>query len=52
MTSFIANRSLQPSSVHVQRWQSDALEQEEGAGNVQSKHQHSSNHDNASLGLV
>lgn len=51
MTSFIANRSLQPSSVHVQRWQSDALEQEEGAGNVQSKHQHSSNHDNASLGL-
>ena len=51
MTSFIANRSLQPSSVHVQRWQSDALEQEEGAGNVQSKHQHSTNYDNASLGL-
>ncbi|RZG71111.1 hypothetical protein EXE10_21350, partial [Acinetobacter sp. WCHAc060033] len=27
------------------------LEQEEGAGSVQSKHQHSNNQDNASLGL-
>ncbi|MFW1952950.1 type VI secretion system Vgr family protein [Acinetobacter beijerinckii] len=51
MTSLIGQRTLQPSSVHVQRWQADALEQEEGAGNVQSNHQHSEQHDNASLGL-
>ena len=51
ITSFIGQRSLQPTSVHVQRWQADALEQEEGAGSVQSKHQHSNNQDNASLGL-
>ena len=51
MTSLIGQRTLQPSSVHVQRWQADALEQEEGAGSVQSTHQHSEQHDNASLGL-
>ncbi|NHB58291.1 type VI secretion system tip protein VgrG [Acinetobacter sp. 194] len=51
ITSFIGQRSLQPTSVHVQRWQADVLEQEEGAGSVQSKHQHSQNQDNASLGL-
>ncbi|ENW17592.1 type VI secretion system Vgr family protein [Acinetobacter haemolyticus] len=51
MTSLIAERALQPTAVHIQRWQADALEQEDGAGSVQSKHQHSQQHDNASLGL-
>ena len=51
ITSFIGQRSLQPTAVHVQRWQADVLEQEEGAGSVQSKHQHSQNQNNASLGL-
>ncbi|MCH7335760.1 type VI secretion system Vgr family protein [Acinetobacter sp. NIPH 2699] len=51
MTSLIAERSLQPTAVHIQRWQADVLEQEDGAGSVQSKHQHSQQHDNASLGL-
>lgn len=51
MTSLMADRSLQPTSVFVQRWQSDVLEQTDGAGSVQSKHQHSSNHDNQSLSL-
>ncbi|MCH7392339.1 phage late control D family protein, partial [Acinetobacter dispersus] len=51
MTSLVGQRSLQPSSVHVQRWQADALEQEDGAGSVQSTHKHSDQHDNASLGL-
>ncbi|MCH7307929.1 type VI secretion system tip protein VgrG [Acinetobacter sp. NIPH 1852] len=51
MTSLIAERSLQPTAVHIQRWQADALEQEDGAGSVQSKHRHSEQHDNASLGL-
>ncbi|WP_287911811.1 type VI secretion system Vgr family protein [Acinetobacter sp.] len=44
-------RTLQPTAVHIQRWQADALETEEGSGSVQSKHQHSENYDNASLGL-
>ncbi len=51
MTSLIGQRSLQPNSVHIQRWQTDALEQEQGAGSVQSTHQHSAHYDNASLGL-
>ncbi|WP_436860860.1 type VI secretion system Vgr family protein [Acinetobacter haemolyticus] len=51
MTSLIAERSLQPTAVHIQRWQADALEQEDGAGSVQSKHRHSEQHDAASLGL-
>ncbi|MBP1483478.1 type VI secretion system tip protein VgrG [Acinetobacter nosocomialis] len=51
MTSLKADRSLQPTSVFVQRWQSDVLEQTDGAGSVQSKHQHSSNYVNQSLSL-
>ena len=51
ITSFIGQRSIQPTAVHVQRWQADVLEQEEGVGTVQSKHKHSNNQDNASLGL-
>ncbi|WP_336931869.1 type VI secretion system Vgr family protein [Acinetobacter bereziniae] len=49
--NFTGQRSLQPTSVHIQRWQADILETEEGAGNVQSKYQHSDQYDNASLGL-
>ncbi|MDE4040091.1 type VI secretion system Vgr family protein [Acinetobacter pittii] len=51
MTRLVPTRSLQPTAVHVQRWQADALSQEEGMGSVQSKHGHSANQDNASLSL-
>lgn len=51
MTSFIAERKLQPTAVHIQRWHADRLSQEEGAGSVQSRHQHSQTQDNASPGL-
>ncbi|WP_019458219.1 type VI secretion system Vgr family protein [Acinetobacter sp. GG2] len=51
MTGLMADRSLQPTSIFVQRWQSDVLQQTDGAGSVQSKHQHSSNYDNQSLSL-
>lgn len=49
--AFAGRRSIQPTSVHIQRWQADAFETEEGAGSVQSKHSHSDNQDNTSLGL-
>src|SRR5690606_23887592 len=39
MTSFIAERQLQPTAVYIQRWHADRLNQEEGVGSVQSKHQ-------------
>ncbi|MEG0489295.1 MAG: phage late control D family protein, partial [Acinetobacter sp.] len=48
ITSFIGQRSLQPSAVHIQRWQADILETEEGTGSVLSKQQQSENHDTAS----
>ncbi|MEH1710801.1 type VI secretion system Vgr family protein [Acinetobacter pittii] len=51
MASLVPTRSLQSTAVHVQRWQADALSQEEGMGSVQSKHSHSANQDNASLSL-
>ncbi|HEO1766867.1 type VI secretion system tip protein VgrG [Acinetobacter baumannii] len=51
MTSLMADRSLQPTSIFVQRWQPDVLQQTDGAGSVQSKHQHSTNYDNQSLSL-
>ena len=51
MTSLIGQRSLQPNSVYIQRWQADVLKQEQGAGRVQSTHQHSAHYDNASLSL-
>ena len=51
MTRLTAQRSIQPTATHVQRWQPDALEQEEGAGSVQSKHSHSELYDNSSLAL-
>ena len=51
ITNFIGQRSIQPTSVYIQRWQADVLDIDEGAGSVQSKHSHSENYDNASLGL-
>ena len=51
ITAFTGLRSLQPTMVHVQRWQADALEQEEGAGSVLTSHEHSDHQDVASLGL-
>ncbi|MFX5647340.1 type VI secretion system Vgr family protein [Acinetobacter baumannii] len=51
MTSLMADRSLQPTSIFVQRWQPDVLQQTDGAGSVQSKYQHSTNYDNQSLSL-
>ncbi len=44
-------RSLQPTAVHVQRWQPDALAQEEGNGSVVTTHTHSDNFDSATLSL-
>ena len=51
ITNFIGQRSIQPTSVYIQRWQADVLDIDEGAGSVQSKHSHSENYDNASLAL-
>ncbi|WP_228198591.1 type VI secretion system Vgr family protein, partial [Acinetobacter baylyi] len=51
ITQFTATRSLQPTSVYLQRWQADALQQQEGSGSVQSTQYHSQHYDNASLNL-
>ncbi|MZY07711.1 type VI secretion system tip protein VgrG [Acinetobacter pittii] len=51
ITQVTAERRLQPTSVHVQRWQADALQQEEGSGSVQGTQKHSEHYDNASLNL-
>ncbi|MDP7934346.1 type VI secretion system Vgr family protein [Acinetobacter baumannii] len=51
ITGFVAVRSLQPTAVHVQRWQPDALAQEEGNGSVVTTHTHSDNFDSATLSL-
>lgn len=51
ITSLIGQRVLQPSAVHIQRWQADVLETEEGSGSVHSTHSQSEHFDNASLGL-
>lgn len=51
ITSFVAQRQLQPTAIHVQRWQADALVQEDGAGSVISSHQHSSQQGNDSFSL-
>lgn len=42
---------MQPTAVHVQRWQPDALAQEEGNGSVVTTHTHSDNFDSATLSL-
>lgn len=51
ITSFIAQRQLQPTAIHVQRWQADSLNQEDGSGSVLSSHKHSAQRDNQSLSL-
>ncbi|MDC4494951.1 type VI secretion system tip protein VgrG [Acinetobacter baumannii] len=51
ITSFIAQRQLQPTATHVQRWQADSLSQEDASGSVVSSHQHSALRDNESLSL-
>ncbi|EXB26603.1 type VI secretion system Vgr family protein [Acinetobacter sp. 'aerobic (ED)'] len=51
ITSFIAQRQLQPTAIHIQRWQADSLSQEDGSGSVLSSHQHSAQRDNESLSL-
>ncbi|KRI79248.1 type VI secretion system Vgr family protein [Acinetobacter pittii] len=51
ITQVKAERRLQPTSVHVQRWQADVLQQEEGGGSVQGTQKHSEHYDNASLNL-
>ncbi len=51
ITSFIAQRQLQPTAIHVQRWQADSLSQEDACRSVLSSHQHSIQRDNESLSL-
>ncbi|MEB6480695.1 type VI secretion system Vgr family protein [Acinetobacter vivianii] len=51
ITSLIAQRQLQPTAIHVQRWQADSLSQEDASGSVLSSHQHSTQRDNESLSL-
>jgi len=51
ITSFIAQRQLQPTAIPVQRWQADSLSQEDASGSVVSSHQHSALRDNESLSL-
>ncbi|MFV5360959.1 type VI secretion system Vgr family protein [Acinetobacter oleivorans] len=51
ITSFIAQRQLQPTAIHVQRWQADSLSQEDASGSVVSSHQHSAQRENESLSL-
>ena len=51
MRSLIAQRSLQPTAVHVQRWQADILDYDAGAGQQQSTQKHSDNIDNENLFL-
>ncbi|WP_337080879.1 type VI secretion system Vgr family protein [Acinetobacter pittii] len=51
ITGFVAVRTLQPTAVHVQRWQPDALAHEEGVGSVITTHLHSEQFDSASLSL-
>ncbi len=51
ITSLIAERNLQSTAIHVQRWQADSLVQEDGSGSILSAHKHSANRDNESLSL-
>lgn len=51
ITSFIAERHLQPTAIHVQRWQADSLSQQDASGSIVSSHKHSSQRDNESLSL-
>nr|WP_174505251.1 type VI secretion system Vgr family protein [Acinetobacter sp. Marseille-Q1620] len=51
ITSFRSVRRLQPTSVHIQRWHAEILEQEDGAGSVLSSHKHSSQLDNSAFNV-
>ena len=51
ITSFIAQRQLQSTAIHLQRWQADYLSQEDASGSVLSLHRHSSQRHNESLSL-
>lgn len=51
ITSFIAKRKLQPTAVHIQRWQADYLEQTDWPGSALSNHHHSAYYDNYNLNL-
>lgn len=51
ITSFIPQRQLQSTAIHLQRWQADYLSQEDGSGSVLSSHKHSSQRHNESLSL-
>lgn len=51
ITSFIAQRQLQSTAIHVQRWQADVLSQEDASGSVLNLHEQSSQQSNESLSL-
>lgn len=51
MTQLVAHRQLQSTATYLQRWQADALIQDEGNGSIQSTHLHSEQHSNESLSL-
>lgn len=51
MTQLVAHRQLQSTATYLQRWQADALIQDEGNGSIQSAHLHSEQHNNESLSL-
>lgn len=51
ISNIIAKRSLQPTSVHIQRWQADYLEQTDWPGSSISNHQHSDHYNNSHLNL-
>jgi len=49
--NFTAQRNLQATAIHVQRWQADNLSQEDAGGSILNSHKHSSQRDNESLSL-
>ncbi|WEI09769.1 type VI secretion system Vgr family protein [Acinetobacter soli] len=51
MTQLVAHRQLQSTATYLQRWQADALIQDEGNGSIQSAHLYSEQHSNESLSL-
>ncbi|AOA59611.1 type VI secretion system Vgr family protein [Acinetobacter larvae] len=51
ISSLIAQRQLQPTAIHLQRWQANYLSQDDASGSVLNPHKHSSQYDNQSLSL-
>ncbi|MEG0343343.1 MAG: type VI secretion system Vgr family protein [Acinetobacter sp.] len=51
LVSFIAKRTIQPTAVHLQRWQADYLEQTDWPGSALSHHKHSAYYKNEQLNL-